>query len=722
MARDRGQRILFYLAVGLGLICVGGAVWAVRATRPVGPAISADHHPGDLVIDFTGRTGSAAVPWRLEGKTDFVRRTDRGLLILAGSVDDPPRLVLQLEAPEQSFGLLEVTMALNKGKRGRVWTSRYPDEPPGPSRSRSFDLEPGLGLQTYRVLLGAGEHRGAPLHSLTIQLTDAPVRAVVQRVRLTRTNAWRSYADGLAGAERVVVLGGIGIAATPAPEHGPSTIETRVPLVHPRLHLAFGIHPLQQLFGRPEVGFRVLLRPLDRPLDESATTLFEQLVDPSDPEQRRWFFQDLDLSPWAGRQIRLDLEVLTWQRAGEDPWELRPGRPAWALPFWGPLRVSGGPSADAPSPAGMVLLLLDGVARDELGCYGGSAGFPGLGRLFRGTSALCDAYLVEYDRERFLHSLFTGDYPGLEADLEPEENLVAWLHDAGFRTAAFFSGDHAGDLLAHRGLQAGFELTGSGDVELGLPPPRGGEWPDSPLLHGLPGPLTWLEQLGDEPFFLVVHLSAGKFKARDRPDRLAAVDRAVAKLAAALRASGRFDDTLLCLSGLWGPVYSARVDRAGRLLDEAARVPLLFKSPTGDILGPDPGRIFRSIDILPTLCGLAGLDTVAHQGDGRSLSRWLLGETTDPWPVEEVYLHHSRADRRYLGLRHGPLKLIWRTEPRTAPVCYDLEADPGEWCNIAPGGPPDNLFYSTAPLGRERYTELLHRLESHFGPLGSLNR
>ncbi len=711
MASDRGQPLLFIVATVLVAICLGAAVRVVSADgahQTPEPAVTGD----DLLLDFTGRAVSAAVPWHVAGSTDSVRHTARGLLVVSSTADDPPRLVLELGAPKESFSTLEVTMALNKGASGSVWGSRYAGERPPADQHWSFPLEPGQGVRTYRVNLEAGQLRGAPLHSLNIQLTDAPVRAVVRQVRLLRTAGWRSYIRCRSGLESTVVLGGIGVSAVVAPESGGLTLDVDLPAHRPLLQLATAIHPMQKMLGRPGTGFRARLVPLDGPDagEEHAEVVFQRQVDPTDPDQRRWFFDQADLSAWAGRRVRLVLDALTWRREGEGPERLLPGRPQWAMPLWGPVMISGGAADGAPPSTGMVLVLLDGVGQSELGCYGDPGGFPAVSRYLGGAANLRSAYLVEYGRHRFFQTLFGADY------FTPGQSLVTQLRGRGVRTAAFYSGGTAEQLLRDERLQAGFQLIGRSEFELGLPPAAGDEWSASNPLFALPGPLSWLRQLGREPFFLVVHLGAGGSKVSARADRLAAIDGAIGRLAALLDAQGRLHDTVICLAGLRGPVREARVDRGCRLWDESALIPLLVSAPGGLPGAPGRDRIFRSIDILPTLCGLAGLEMDTGNGAGLSLAPWLRGEEAGAWPVDEVYISQRREGRRYLGLRRGPIKLIWRVEPLAQAACYDLDADPGERVDISPSGLFNQPLFSADPLGPQLYTQMVRRLEAHFGP------
>ena len=113
MDSERGQTRLNGIVLSLVLACAVAAVLVVMVARSAGNTVVVGH-PGtdiaaaadDLVIDFTGRSGPQDLAWRVEGKTDSVLHTARGLLIVAASADDPPRLVLDLGVPDESLALL----------------------------------------------------------------------------------------------------------------------------------------------------------------------------------------------------------------------------------------------------------------------------------------------------------------------------------------------------------------------------------------------------------------------------------------------------------------------------------------------------------------------------------------------------------------------------------------------------------------------------------------
>jgi len=723
MIPHRGHSLLALAALFLVSGCVAGAVWMASAFGPgadIGsarqPAVSVGSPADDLLIDFTGRAVNSPVPWRVEGRLDAVRRTARGLLIIARSGEDPPKIVLDLDVPEESIGAVEVTMALNKGSRGTIWGSRYAGEPPGPGRTRHFPLQPGLGARTYRVELGAGDTRGAPLHSLTIQLTDAPVRASVRGIRLVRTSGWKSFVACSEGEERMVVMGGIGVSAVPVPEDGLLVAEAAVPEDNPRLQLVQGVHPLQKLLGRTSIEFRVRVEPLPRDgtIAPVATPVHRRLVDPGVENERLWHFDTVDLAPWAGRTLRISLETLTWRRVGDGPERLLPGRPSWSLPLWGPVAISSG---TGPS-RGVVLVLLDGVGQGEMSGFADPGHIPAVLRHLSGAAFIDDVYAVAYGRDRFLRSFYHADYldPLGVQQAAAVGSLALRAREEGFRTAVFYSGSKAEGLLEDWQLNTGFEFAGRSEFELGLPPEAGRAWsPDNPLLDQL-GPLSWIDRLGCEPFMLVVHLDSGAFKSASRVTRLAEVDAAMDRLFGHLARRGLLERSVVCVAGFRAPVRSARVDRGCRLWDESMKIPLVIGVPGGLADAAGNERIFRSIDILPTLFELAGMSTDHRQGAGLSLASWLRGESAEAWPVQEVFLCQQRKGRRYIGLRKGPYKLIWRTGPRRPAACYDLAADPDERFDISPTGRSTPTLGTAGPLERQVYDDLVRRLESHFGP------
>lgn len=122
--------------------------------------------------------------------------------------------------------------------------------------------------------------------------------------------------------------------------------------------------------------------------------------------------------------------------------------------------------------------------------------------------------------------------------------------------------------------------------------------------------------------------------------------------------------------------------------DYLVRVPLVFHAP-----GIMPARRIeqqvRHLDIVPTILDAAGLgsDRPALQPSLLPLAR---GEDSLDRPAITEALQTMLHDplRRLIGYRTGRYKLIYAPEnPELPPELYDLAADSGELCNLAPSRP-----------------------------------
>jgi tetratricopeptide (TPR) repeat protein len=160
---------------------------------------------------------------------------------------------------------------------------------------------------------------------------------------------------------------------------------------------------------------------------------------------------------------------------------------------------------------------------------------------------------------------------------------------------------------------------------------------------------------------------------------VAAVDRAVGRVLAAVRAEGDFDELVILVVGDHGEAFGAHSEatHGSFCYDSTLRVPLILRAP-GVAAGERSGATVSVVDVYPTLLSAAGL---GHDGvDGESL------------------LGSLPADRGvYVESYHGHLQLGWSPlagwvaggkkylhGPR--PELYDLAADPGERRNLATTG------------------------------------
>lgn len=153
------------------------------------------------------------------------------------------------------------------------------------------------------------------------------------------------------------------------------------------------------------------------------------------------------------------------------------------------------------------------------------------------------------------------------------------------------------------------------------------------------------------------------------------VDDKIGQILDVLEATRQQDTIILFLSdhgemlgerGLWFKM---------NFFEGSARVPLMIAAP-----GMAPGRVDQpvsTIDVLPTLCDLAGLpmDEIAPWTDGRSLAR---GAPRGPVPMEYAA---EGSIAPMVALRDGRWKYIaCDADPE---MLFDLDSDPAERVNLA---------------------------------------
>jgi arylsulfatase A-like enzyme len=242
---------------------------------------------------------------------------------------------------------------------------------------------------------------------------------------------------------------------------------------------------------------------------------------------------------------------------------------------------------------------------------------------------------------------------------------------------------------------------------------------------------SWLESIGQRPFFLWLHLMdphapyypkekalelmgcdpGTPFRARylnsywnrsdlgpkglqRHRDHIIAlydagirwVDEQVARFTASLRDSNRWPDCIFALTADHGEEFldhGGRFHPPSRLTEELIHVPLLLRVPGAGKKGL-PKSPFSMLHLAPTLLDAAGLPIPAafcgrsswaqvREGDLRdetAISECVAG-CTNPFHIE------NRLGARVLAVREARYKLVLEFDP-AADRLYDLEADPGE--------------------------------------------
>ena len=380
----------------------------------------------------------------------------------------------------------------------------------------------------------------------------------------------------------------------------------------------------------------------------------------------------------------------------------------------GPGERGGAPAvAASAAPLNLVLVTLDTVRADHLGCYGDAAAetpnldtLAGQGVRFAHASSQVPLTLPSHT------TILTGLLPphhgvrnnGAAPLASGTPTLATVLAGAGYRTAAFVGAF----VLDHRfGLDRGFavyddEIERPADASWLLEAQRPGD-------QVVDRALAWLGADDARPFFLWVHLydahapynppSPYRERHPGKPydGAVAFADAQVGRLLAALTARGLDGRTVVAITADHGESLGEHGELTHGLLlyEPVLAVPLLLRAP-----GLAARRLdtpVSLVDLAPSLAGLLRRQLPAPPGgalDGRDLSPALLAGREPA--AAELY-----AETRYpevfgwsplFALRRRELKYIAAPHPEL----YDLQSDPQEARNLVPN---DSAARNLVPNG-----------------------
>jgi arylsulfatase A-like enzyme/uncharacterized protein HemY len=347
-------------------------------------------------------------------------------------------------------------------------------------------------------------------------------------------------------------------------------------------------------------------------------------------------------------------------------------------------------------PLNLLLVTIDTLRADRLGCYGYSKiETPNLDKIARQgvlfENAVAPAPLTAPSHA----SMMTGLYPTIHKVrntggfvVSPSEiTLATLLQERGWDTAAFIGSS----VLKRRfGFNQGFSVyddemptnsTGSAQEE---PERRAGEVVDRAI--------KWLEAQSGKPFFLWVHVydphvpydppAPFREKYADRPydGEIAYTDRELGRLFESIGRKSRPQNTVIAVLSDHGESFSEHGEYTHGvfLYDATLRIPFLLAG------GPVPsGRRVkaqaRAIDLLPTLLELLGIKTPSGV-QGTSL--------TPAFGGGDIATIYSYAETLFPKLNMGWAELRamrtnrWKYIRAPKPELYDLAQDPGETNNV----------------------------------------
>lgn len=353
-----------------------------------------------------------------------------------------------------------------------------------------------------------------------------------------------------------------------------------------------------------------------------------------------------------------------------------------------------GDRAAAPAPVEaivktVVLATIDTWRRDAAGFLGASTPSPTpfLDGLAHGGLVAADAMAPVPLTGPSHWSILSGRWPwrdGVRVNGDrPREGsgpvLAEILRDAGWRTAAFVS---CAVLDRRSGFTTGFEhydgdffgATGLADVEMA----------ERRADETVRASLAWLGGRGrEERVFLWVHLFDPHFPYAppggalpgDRGAYLGEVafaDAQLARLAAALETLGRpLDESLWVVLSDHGEGLGDHGERSHGLILHGAttRIPFLVAGPS--VPGGRFEALSSTVDVLPTILGLLGIETPASDGID------LVNASAPPdraIPLESMLGARGFGMAPAWGLRVG--RWLWESSP--ADHLWDLVADPAE--------------------------------------------
>lgn len=384
--------------------------------------------------------------------------------------------------------------------------------------------------------------------------------------------------------------------------------------------------------------------------------------------------------------------------------------------------------ANAKDLRGVVLISIDTLRADHLGCYGYS----------RDTSSNIDA--LANQSIVFNHavapvpitlpahsSMHTGTTPlhhkvhdNINYRLsESSLTLAEILKKNGFATGAIIG---AFALDSQFGLDQGFDTYDDDfkDAREGFF--ESGNQRDAAEVTKLAN--RWLGKHGNDKFFLFLHYydphtpyelhsgfrfktALGKPSARDAYDsEIAYTDYHVGKVIETLKEMGLYDSTLIILTSDHGESFGEHGENGHSffIYHSTLHVPLIIKIPQSRI----PVKIYDVVglvDIVPTVCGLLGIEPDLEV-QGRDL-RACFSQEPRSEPERALFCESLKATiygaQSLLGVVTSRYKYIQTTRSEL----YDLFDDLGE---------TDNIIEDEPEIARKLQEQLMHMLGENVGP------
>lgn len=374
----------------------------------------------------------------------------------------------------------------------------------------------------------------------------------------------------------------------------------------------------------------------------------------------------------------------------------------------------------APPRPNLLLIVVDTLRQDHLGCYGyPRPTTPNIDFLAAGSFRYAHAYSQAPWTTPSVGTLLTSRYPSELGITEAPDRLAdrfvllsEALQGAGYATGAVVSHYFLGskwnfnqgfDLYDESNVLGHARVSSEGvtDTALAFLRERRAADPDQPVflfVHYFDPHYDYIEHEGhrfSDPAYRGPVTSGMVYTdlleiLRDLTPRdvahlvdlydseIAFTDAQIGRLLAGLEELGLFDDTLIVLTSDHGEEFLERhtIGHGQSLYDELIHVPLLVKFPGGEEPGVVEGNV-GLIDLYPTLLDYLELP-IGHPVSGRSF----LGRGPGAEPARRLLF--SETDwGQYRGVIRERLKLHHHL-PSGGYLLFDLAGDPGERDNLTP--------------------------------------
>lgn len=365
---------------------------------------------------------------------------------------------------------------------------------------------------------------------------------------------------------------------------------------------------------------------------------------------------------------------------------------------WRTLLGEGALAGIAPEELSVVLITIDTLRADRLGCYGSTTvQTPHIDRLAEEGALFTNAATTVPFTLPAHSSLMTGTYPpyhGVRENVgyqlgDTLPTMAELLSDAGMEAGGFVSAfvlDRRWGIA--RGFDHYFDDFEMKDMKASLGAvQRDGE-------ETIEAANEWLQKQGDNQVFLWLHL----YDAHDpyepkEPFRsqypnapydaeVAYSDALIGRFRESLEATGLLERSLLILTSDHGEGLNDHGEgfHGYYIYDTTAKVPLIIRAPGGALAGREIGAAVSHVDLMPTALEAIG-QPIPDVVQGRSVMPLLLGRTE---PQERMVYTESLYPLLHYGW--APLRSVRTTEHKFIATpdaeLFNLQEDPMESQNV----------------------------------------